>query len=173
MLDFLNSSVFTNARLSRWSILLQQYSFTVSYCRGRDNVIADFHSRNPGGRFYKQTPQHLLVSRVKRCLPPTRDKRDPGVLVLINRISSAPELNSILRDVRTYQRDDAQCQRYRERHVADLHDSLYQVNDELLFVGNRIGDRWRLVIPEKLVYTLTEVCHDLIGHAGFSKLLHI
>ena len=52
-LVFLNSTIYHNSRLIRWNLLLQQYSYTVSYCSGKDNIMADFLSRNPEGKFGK------------------------------------------------------------------------------------------------------------------------
>ena len=33
----------------RWSLLLQEYSFTIEYCPGKENFLADFLSRHPDG----------------------------------------------------------------------------------------------------------------------------
>ena len=45
-LTFLASSKQLNARLMRWTLLLQQYSFTVEYIKGTINHMADFLSRH-------------------------------------------------------------------------------------------------------------------------------
>ena len=46
-LMFLATSQKLNARLMRWSLLLQPYNFTVEYIPGKENVGADFLSRHP------------------------------------------------------------------------------------------------------------------------------
>ena len=46
-LMFLAASKTLNARLMRWSLLLQPYSFQVEYVPGKMNVGADFLSRHP------------------------------------------------------------------------------------------------------------------------------
>ena len=46
-LMFLAASRNLNARLMRWSLLLQPYSFQVEYVPGKMNVRADFLSRHP------------------------------------------------------------------------------------------------------------------------------
>ena len=46
-LTFLNSTIYHNSRLIRWSLLLQQFSFKVESCKDSENTIADFFSRNP------------------------------------------------------------------------------------------------------------------------------
>lgn len=60
-LTFLNTTVYLNSRLIRWSIVLQQYDFTVSYCKGKNNLVADFFSRNPRGCFEKIQSNDLLI----------------------------------------------------------------------------------------------------------------
>ena len=40
-LQFLDKFKFKNARLTRWSLLLQEYKLEVRYIKGRDNVVAD------------------------------------------------------------------------------------------------------------------------------------
>ena len=43
---YLASAQQLNAKLMRWSLILQQYSFTVEHIKGTDNHIADFLSRH-------------------------------------------------------------------------------------------------------------------------------
>ena len=45
-LAFIASSQSVNARLMRWSLILQQYSFQVQYIKGTENNMADFLSRH-------------------------------------------------------------------------------------------------------------------------------
>ncbi|XP_059160902.1 uncharacterized protein LOC131944361 [Physella acuta] len=45
-LKYLHKCRFNNARLTRWSLLLQEYKFTIEHIPGRDNLLADFLSRN-------------------------------------------------------------------------------------------------------------------------------
>lgn len=44
-LQYLNSAKHVNNRVLRWSLLMQEYSFTVHYIKGCDNVGADYLSR--------------------------------------------------------------------------------------------------------------------------------
>lgn len=44
-LEFINKAKYTNSRIMRWSMKLQDYSFHVEYIKGKDNVGADFLSR--------------------------------------------------------------------------------------------------------------------------------
>ena len=62
-LTFLNSTIYHNSRLIRWSLLLQQFSFEISYCKGSENVVADFFSRNPNGKFVDQYEYTNIATR--------------------------------------------------------------------------------------------------------------
>ena len=44
-LTYLQSCVFKNPRIMRWSLLLQEYKFSVESVAGRDNQFADYLSR--------------------------------------------------------------------------------------------------------------------------------
>ncbi|WP_353804364.1 Ty3/Gypsy family RNase HI domain-containing protein, partial [Acinetobacter baumannii] len=46
-LSFLATSKSLNARLMRWALLLQAYSFQLEHIPGKDNHGADFLSRHP------------------------------------------------------------------------------------------------------------------------------
>ena len=48
-LRFIHSMTNSNARLTRWAMALQQYSFTVRYRPGKENGNADGLSRQPWG----------------------------------------------------------------------------------------------------------------------------
>ena len=45
-LQYLTQTKFQNTRLMRWSLILQQYRFTIAYIKGSQNVGADFLSRH-------------------------------------------------------------------------------------------------------------------------------
>lgn len=46
-MSFLLTCKLRSARLSRWTMFLQEYNFTIEYCRGSENVTADVLSRIP------------------------------------------------------------------------------------------------------------------------------
>ena len=46
-LQFLDKFKFKNMRLTRWSLLLQEYNLEVQHIKGVDNVLADCLSRAP------------------------------------------------------------------------------------------------------------------------------
>ena len=44
-LEWLSTARFTNSKLERWALRLQEFNFTVNHVRGEDNVVADCLSR--------------------------------------------------------------------------------------------------------------------------------
>ncbi|XP_055899833.1 uncharacterized protein LOC129928659 [Biomphalaria glabrata] len=44
-LSYLRSTNFTNARITRWALMLQDYSFDVAHVKGENNLLADLCSR--------------------------------------------------------------------------------------------------------------------------------
>ena len=41
----MNSHCFDNDRLTRWSLLLQSFKYTITYIKGSDNIVSDYMSR--------------------------------------------------------------------------------------------------------------------------------
>jgi len=68
-LIFLYRCRLRNVRLTRWTLLLQEYDLHIEHCPGKDNII-DVLSRNPIGR--NEVPPDIMPSilRVKVDVPP-------------------------------------------------------------------------------------------------------
>jgi hypothetical protein len=70
-LKWLDSARFTNSKLERWALALQQYDFTVEYIKGETNVVADHLSRVHScvvlGCAYAVTKVPLLTQRVRQA----------------------------------------------------------------------------------------------------------
>lgn len=44
-LEYLNKTKLNNARVMRWSLSLQEFTFRIKYIKGKDNIGADYLSR--------------------------------------------------------------------------------------------------------------------------------
>ena len=132
-LTFLNSTVHLNARLIRWSIILQQYDFEISYCAGKDNIVADFFSRNPRGKFEDiQNQNNLTVDVLERELVGLETESDAIDLGL--------DLQQSLKNLAVLQRQDIQInlviQKLENNKLVDF----YILEKEILFRHDRYSD---------------------------------
>lgn len=75
-LAFLDSTTFANSRLIRMALFIQQFSFTTTHCRGKDNIVADFFSRHPNSKFLEQNQETNMVSSLfNYTLPDDHDSQ--------------------------------------------------------------------------------------------------
>jgi hypothetical protein len=90
----------------------------VIYCRGSENLVADFLSRNPEGRFREERPvDNLMISCLTDfTLIESPHSEKEGSLVYICRMEKEPEFKAIIRDIAKAQADDAECQRLRDKY---------------------------------------------------------
>lgn len=67
-LTFFRLTEFHSGRLVRWSLLLQQYSFNIVYCKCAENAVADFFSQTPESRFVEEEPRTLLLASLNHLV---------------------------------------------------------------------------------------------------------
>ena len=60
-LEWLNTARFTNSKLERWALKLQEFDFTVQYIKGETNVVADYRSRACGAAFCAEVIQNGMA----------------------------------------------------------------------------------------------------------------
>lgn len=60
-LTFLLSTPYQNARLMRWILFLQENNFDITHCKGSDNLVADFFSRNFGNEISANKNNDFLL----------------------------------------------------------------------------------------------------------------
>ena len=95
----------TRDKLTRWSLLLQEFSFTIEHCPGKDNELPDALSRNP------QDNEHEELDDQERMMIPVIAEQahddDTPVAFIINEVhldddiriaqQSDPQLNKLAR----------------------------------------------------------------------------
>ena len=62
-----------NSRLTRWVLAIQEYSFTIKYCKGSENTTADTLSRYPPverEEVYEATDDELRVLNIQYTVAP-------------------------------------------------------------------------------------------------------
>ena len=168
-LTFLATTIYQNGRLIRWNLLLQQYSFSVVYCRGVDNVAADFFSRNPDGKFSKQTENMITIATLNEHLFPEYNKGEVSSLIIIALIQDDASLKNIMGNLSQNQKRDDKIKNICD-NVNNLQD--YQIYNDVLFHCEKEKSNWRIVIPDNLTQKLIDFTHAKLGHPGVFKTVN-
>lgn len=162
-LTFLNSTQYLNSRLIRWSLFMQQFDFDVEYCRGQDNLVADFFSRNPRGRFESSVQPHFSIDVLHH----------ESKLFYINKCSGVyfhKGLNDSLNNLATLQRQDSKV-----NHIlTNLNGALsryFTLKNDILFRNDESRKTWQVVIPEILTRKIIDCVHSKLGHPGAFKTI--
>ena len=170
-LMFLNSTVYHNSRLIRWTLLLQQYSYSVSYCRGTDNIVADFFSRNPGGKFHEEISDKVLLVSLDIFCSPVQNNKQISTLVIMMVHQTNNSLKSIVKNFKIKQYSDNHCKKIIEAINNNNVESMenYQLYNEVLFCREKNNNSWKIVIPSEIKKELISQTHSKLGHPGVYK----
>lgn len=165
-LTFLSSTSYLNARMIRWSITLQQYDFVVSHCQGKDNIVADFFSRNPEGKFESIKSPNLSID-VLGCSPGD----DNDSFCLRNNIDLKGNLRDSLKNLSKLQRRDSYCQEIYKRIEIDPQLKFYSLEGGVLLEKNLSEGSWQVIIPTEITRQLIDNIHSKLGHPGIFKTI--
>lgn len=169
-LTFLLKTTFYNSRLSRWSALLQNFVYEISYIKGSENKVADFFSRVTGGEFENAENKEYKIAKVKRAGKKENELnkkknldeiRNKGIInkILVKRIKDLPELQ---------QRDVKIREVFNKLEKGEIIEN-YVIKKKLLFHKTKNYENWRVIIPEKIKNTIIDNIHEELGHAGVQK----
>lgn len=151
-----------NARLSRWTLLLQEFDLHVEYIPGVSNVI-DALSRNPIGREDE-----------------TNEKLNPPYIFEINSKVMKKHYQYTLNSFKSiieYQRQDRALQQLIQKIKNTstpqppflVHYCV--VNDVLFYRRYESSDQWLIYIPVERVSELIIQVHEHFGHVGPKKCI--
>ena len=168
-LTFLSSTIYHNSRLIRWSLLLQQFSFSVTYCKGSENVAADFFSRNPKGTFTRERENKITIATLDKYCCPDKIKKEitPIVIMLINKESEI--FKQILKNIKIEQRKDPGLLEIINSLNNQKLNEYFQIYKDILFQKEGNNMNWRIVIPNHITTELIRGTHERIGHVGVYK----
>lgn len=140
-LCFLMKNRFANSRIYRWSLLLQEYSFTIKHRPGKQNVTADALTRN------RQTDE---------------EKTDTYTIAL-NLLSSTEEPYTE-RQIR-----ESQEKLQNLRNLLDTRQTYrgYSIKDT--YIIKTIGTQENYVVDAELTKTIIQDLHNRFGHPGTRK----
>ena len=168
-LTFLSSTPFLSQRLIRWNLILQQYSYTITHCIGRDNVVADFLSRNPEGQFGPDAnPHELVISKLKSFTPIDNRTKKQHREFWLNLFQDQPEFIRDFRNIANLQKNDPEVKKLFSNATDEQSDS-FSVYEDVLFRKDTALGKWQLVIPKNLTRKLIDMVHSSLGHPGTYK----
>lgn len=166
-LTFLTTTVYNNSRLIRWSLLLQQYCYTVSHCRGTDNIMADFLSRNPAGRFHEGIDEKLMIGLLNRfTFPHQNDETVPLVIMALHKQDHT--LKKILKNLEKLQLEDEYCSKIMKNIKTRIANG-FEIYEHVLFHSEKRNENYRIVMPMSITNKLVAYVHSKLGHPGVFK----
>ena len=170
---FLHSTAFHGARLIRWGLLLQQYSYIVTYCCGKDNIVADFLSRYPEVKFIEEKQEPLIISSLQKFCLPVINESELSSLVIMEMHSDDPSLRSIIKNLKNSQTNDEFCKYVAEKIESNDNQIMekFSIHKKVLFHRNRNNNSWNIVVPSEIKQSIIKITHEKLGHPGVYKTL--
>ena len=168
-LTFLLTTTFLNSRLKRWCLLLTQYNFTITHCKGSENIVADFLSRHPGGRFYDETNENLIISSLNYMHDVNVEVTDNTCLVAVTRLKQCLTVFDDFKKISDLQRNDLKLGKIISNLENGEKNEYMQIYENILFQKHHNNNTWRIVVPNKLQSKLAKEIHQRLGHVGVYK----
>lgn len=153
-LEFLKQCQLLNARLTRWSISLQEFNLEIIHVPGKENIGADTLTRYPQGELDFEQQNHINV--------------------VINKLMVHPyshELQSQFKHLSELQRQDPKLHRIIGR-LQNKPDKYFIIHRGLLFSVER-DKSYRVMIPDVMSVQLITETHTHFGHMGAYKTYHL
>jgi len=150
-LVFLKQCKLLNARLTRWSIAIQEYNLEVIHVPGKENIGADTLTRYPQDE--------------------RDDARDNTTQITINKLilhTYSKELQQQFKQLNKLQREDIRINQIINRTYSKPDKYFTLVNNLLYAVGR--DNRHRIMIPDIMKHQLTKETHIYLGHVGTFKV---
>ena len=126
--------------------MLQQFSFDVIYCRGSENIVADFLSRNPDDKYHAEVNDELLIATSNKYFLPENEITEISALLILALNSNEVSLKSIVKNLSEKQHKDEKMQRIFTL-IENNSIENYQVYLKILFHKESTQDNRHIVIP--------------------------
>ncbi|KAH1016964.1 hypothetical protein HUJ05_007705 [Dendroctonus ponderosae] len=160
----------TRAKLTRWALMLQEYSFTLEHVPGKHNELPDLLSRHPSEAEYQAEPNN------DRLIPP--DSQETESKPAVATIAASELFTSVVAGqakVRHIRRTMVMLQllegRQEQTAAQQKLTRRFTTYDNLLWRRHPEGDR--LVVPRQLVPKVLAYFHDSAeqAHPGYKETL--
>lgn len=162
-LTFLCTTPYRNARLIRWSITLQQFEFNVFHCYGKDNIVVDFFSLNPRGKFESIQPRGLSID-VLDC-----GIESEGFDHELNSVELDVEFRKSLSTLAALQDQDPNIRPTMNQLLGGQTVQFYTIEQGILFRKEESLNRWQVVVSSVITTQLIDCVHSKLGYPGIYK----
>lgn len=151
-LIFLFTCKLRNARLSRWTLILQEYSLKIRHCPGKENPV-DTLSRHPVGRNdVTENKQPVILSMI---IPPTLPS---SITQVLYRMSNEQKQDNKLLKIRNNLNNNDCLSKQLSKY--------YLLHNDILFIqrSDHRDAPWSIYTPKHLEKTLIIAFHEYYGH---------
>ena len=152
-LTFFKKCNYTNARLQRWMLALQDYDIDIVYVKGKNNLSADLFSRRYDESFEPILDKEILISSVLYKNPDSK---------IINDIKNIKQL----------QKQDQKINKIIDKIKNEIDEKLmkkYVIVNDLLY---KISGRYKLiVISDSFAISLINQIHQMYAHISAVKII--
>lgn len=143
-LIFLRECRLAHARLSRWSLAIQDYHPTIDHCEGRKNTVADILSR-PDDR--RHVEEEIIIAKLAGEL--------------------SPEFINLFKHLAKFQDEDPSCNNLKKLIAKEKKNTDFTIQNNILYTTR--ANMLRAVIPSDKIEQIISECHRIYGHAGSKK----
>lgn len=160
-LSFLKKCSLLTGRLARWTLALEEYTYEIQYCKGKENHVADLLSRNPAREEQEVEMHHLRV------------EPEEGIMNHLRQMHRIQERDDELGPIRAALRGDLRRDFPGYEHIMSNLPK-YRIRD--LRLQKNIGrdvPRWRVCVPEGMTSRLITYTHEYYAHYGVYKITQI
>lgn len=177
-LTFLFTCKLKNARLTRWTLILQEFDLKIHYCPGKENPL-DTLSRHPIDRDENPPVDPPAIMRFDFSDPVSPDLLIPPEIVF--KLDIPPTLPSriqfIFKNMFNEQALDPHICKIvtllSSKNSLQSWHTFYKVHNNILFIRrSKFHNTWSLFLPKHLINEVVIAFHDYYGHIGPLKTIH-
>lgn len=157
-LTFIKTCRLLNARLTRWILAIQDYNYTISHCKGKENPTADALSRIESDQStsnFNVDQQEILIAYLSEVV-------DEALLEKLQNLSIYQQQDPILAPIYESLSVNANVPKQ------ELIQNKYKLYNHILF--QRHKESWKIIIPEAIINQLIWNCHLVYMHCGAQKV---
>lgn len=131
--------------MTRWIIAIQEYDFTIKYCKASNNKVADTLSRYAVEHIeeHQRNPEEVKILNIKYQLP----------------INVSDRLNNIVVE----QENDPSIMAKKQQLIEREHPRYKIFNNIVYKLMNNV---WKVMLPQQLLEPITWACHESLAHVG-------